>query len=77
MKTSTSKGKYGIQRTAQNKLEDLYFVDDLTFLSHTHEQMQMKTTSVAANSASVSLNIHKEKKQDLELRHREHQTDHT
>ncbi|VDP53778.1 unnamed protein product, partial [Schistosoma margrebowiei] len=52
MKTSTSEGKHGIQWTAQNQLDDLDFADDLALLSHTHEQMQMKTASVAAVSAS-------------------------
>ncbi|VDO53531.1 unnamed protein product [Schistosoma margrebowiei] len=61
MKTSTSDGKHGIQWTAQNRLDDLHFANDLALLSHTHEQMQIKTASVAAVSASVGLNIHKEK----------------
>ncbi|VDO88580.1 unnamed protein product [Schistosoma margrebowiei] len=51
MKTPTSEGKHGIQWTAQNQLDDLDFADDLALLSHTHEQMQIKTTSVAAASA--------------------------
>ncbi|VDP58816.1 unnamed protein product [Schistosoma curassoni] len=59
MKTSTSEGKHGMQWIAQDQLNDLDFVDDLAFLSHTHEQMQIKTASVAAVSASVGLNIHK------------------
>ncbi|VDP62419.1 unnamed protein product [Schistosoma curassoni] len=33
----------------------------LDLLSHTHEQMQIKTASVAAVYASVGLNIHNEK----------------
>ncbi|VDP49737.1 unnamed protein product [Schistosoma curassoni] len=61
MKTSTSEGKHGIQWTAQNQLDDLDFTDELALLSHTHEQMQMKTASVAAVSASVHLSIHKGK----------------
>ncbi|VDO76647.1 unnamed protein product [Schistosoma margrebowiei] len=48
MKTSTSEGKHGTQWTAQNQLDDLDFADELTLLSHTHEQMQIKTASVAA-----------------------------
>ncbi|VDP43917.1 unnamed protein product [Schistosoma margrebowiei] len=52
MKTSTSEGKHGIQWTAQNQINDLDFADDQALLSHTHEQMQMKTASVAALSAS-------------------------
>ncbi|VDO66146.1 unnamed protein product [Schistosoma margrebowiei] len=55
MRTSTSDGKHGIQWTAQNRLDDLDFADDLALLSHTHEQMQMKTASVAAVSASAVL----------------------
>ncbi|VDO54594.1 unnamed protein product [Schistosoma margrebowiei] len=61
MKTSTSEGKYGIQWTAQNQLDDLDFADDLALLSNTNEQMQMKTASIAAVSASVGLSIHKGK----------------
>ncbi|VDP78038.1 unnamed protein product [Schistosoma mattheei] len=59
--TSTSEGKHGIQWTAQNQLDDSDFADDLALLSHTHEQMQIKTASVAAVSASVGFNIHKGK----------------
>ncbi|VDO74836.1 unnamed protein product [Schistosoma margrebowiei] len=61
MRTSTSERKHGIQWTAQNQLGDLDFADDLALLSHTHEQMQMKTASVAAVSATVGLSIHKKK----------------
>ncbi|VDO53335.1 unnamed protein product [Schistosoma margrebowiei] len=61
MKNSTSEGKHGIQWISQNQLDDLHFADDLALLSHTHEQMQMKTASVAEVSASVGLNIHKGK----------------
>ncbi|VDP58924.1 unnamed protein product [Schistosoma curassoni] len=53
MKTSTSERKHGIQWTAQNQLDDLDFADDLALLSHTHEQMQIKTASVAAVSESL------------------------
>ena len=65
MKNSTSDGKYGIQWTAQNQLDDLDFADDLALLSHTHEQMQMKTANVAAASASIGLHIHKGKSKIL------------
>ncbi|VDP37421.1 unnamed protein product [Schistosoma margrebowiei] len=61
MKTSTSEGKHGIQWTAQNQSDDSDFADDLALLSHTHKQMQIKTSSVAAVSASVGLNIHRGK----------------
>ncbi|VDO91033.1 unnamed protein product [Schistosoma margrebowiei] len=65
MNTSTSDGKHGIQRTAQNQLDDLDFADDLAILSYTHEQKQMKTNSVAETSASVDHNIHKGKSKML------------
>ncbi|VDP21075.1 unnamed protein product [Schistosoma margrebowiei] len=68
MKTSTSEGKHGIQWTAQNQLDDLDFADDLAFLSHTNEQMQIKTASVAAVSASVGLSIHKGKTKVLKFK---------
>ncbi|VDP24249.1 unnamed protein product [Schistosoma margrebowiei] len=68
MKTSTSEGKHGIQWTARNQLDDLDFADDLALLSHTHEQMQMKTASVAAVSASVGLSIHKGKTKVLKFK---------
>ncbi|VDP17093.1 unnamed protein product [Schistosoma margrebowiei] len=67
MRTSTSEGKRGIQWTAQNQLDDLDFADDLALLSHTHEQMQMKTASVEAVSASVGLSIHKGKTEVLKF----------
>ncbi|VDP41175.1 unnamed protein product [Schistosoma margrebowiei] len=65
MKTSTSKRKHGIQWAAQIELDDLDFADDLSLLSHTHEQIQMKTTCVAAISSSINLNIHKGKSKIL------------
>ncbi|VDP73012.1 unnamed protein product [Schistosoma mattheei] len=65
MNTSTSDGKHGIQWTAQNKLEDLDFANDIALLSHAYGQMQMKTVSVSAASAVVGLNIHKGKTKTL------------
>ncbi|VDP45295.1 unnamed protein product [Schistosoma margrebowiei] len=67
MRTSTSEGKHGIQWTAQNQLDDLDFADDLALPSHTHKQMQIKTTSVAAFSASIGLSIYKGKTKVLTL----------
>ncbi|VDP10883.1 unnamed protein product [Schistosoma margrebowiei] len=61
MKTSTFEVKHGTQWTAKNQLHDFDFADDLALLSHTNEQVQMKTASVAPTSASVALNIHKGK----------------
>ncbi|VDP07855.1 unnamed protein product, partial [Schistosoma margrebowiei] len=68
IKTSTSEGKHGIQWTARNQLDDLDFADDRALLSHTHEQMQIKTASVAPVSASVGLSIHKRKTKVLKFK---------
>ncbi|VDO91334.1 unnamed protein product [Schistosoma margrebowiei] len=67
-RTSTSEGKHGIRWTAQNQLDDLDFADDLALLSHTHEQMQIKTASVAAVCVSVGLSIHKGKTKVLKFK---------
>ncbi|VDO48871.1 unnamed protein product [Schistosoma margrebowiei] len=45
----------------QKQLDDLDFADDLAILSHTHEQMKIKTANVEAVSAPINLNIRKEK----------------
>ncbi|VDP26961.1 unnamed protein product [Schistosoma margrebowiei] len=68
MKTSTSEGKHDIQWTSQNQLDGLDFADYLALLSHTHEQMQIKTVSVAAVFASVGLSIHKGKTKVLKFK---------
>ncbi|VDP27873.1 unnamed protein product [Schistosoma margrebowiei] len=47
------------------QIDDLNFSDDLAILSHSYEQMQIKTTSVSAASAAVGLNIHKGKSKIL------------
>ncbi|VDP25249.1 unnamed protein product [Schistosoma curassoni] len=65
MKTSTSEGKHGIQRTSKMRLDDLDLADDLDLLSQTKQQMQEKTNSVTAASAAVGLNIHKGKSKIL------------
>ncbi|VDP29759.1 unnamed protein product [Schistosoma margrebowiei] len=43
------------------QLDDLDIADDLTHLSHKHEQMKMKTTSITEASELVGLNTHKGK----------------
>ncbi|VDO83864.1 unnamed protein product [Schistosoma margrebowiei] len=76
MKTSTSEGKHGIQWTAQNQLDDLDFADDLAFLSHTHEQMQIKASSVTAVFASVGFNT-QEGNQGPQIQSGEQQSNHS
>ena len=53
--------------------DDLDFTDNL---SHTREQIQMKTTSVAAASTPLGLNMHKRKSKILK-QHGEHRRYHT
>ena len=43
------------------QLDDLDFADDLALLSHSHRQMQDKTTELALISARVGLKINKRK----------------
>ncbi|VDO96405.1 unnamed protein product [Schistosoma margrebowiei] len=44
---------------------DSEIADDLALISHTHSQIQVKTTSVAADSASLDPNVHNGKSKIL------------
>nr|KAG5711924.1 hypothetical protein BaRGS_026365 [Batillaria attramentaria] len=57
MKTTTTGRKNGIQWTLWAQLDDLDFADDLALLSHSHSQMQDKTTCLEATSAGTGLKI--------------------
>ena len=61
MKTATKEKQNGIQWTMLTQLDDLDFADDLALLSHSHRQMQDKTTELALISAQVGLKINKRK----------------
>ncbi|VDO91174.1 unnamed protein product [Schistosoma margrebowiei] len=50
------------------RIKSVDFADDLALLSHTHEQIQIKTVSVAAVSASVGPSIHKGKTKVLKFK---------
>nr|KAG5695113.1 hypothetical protein BaRGS_017212 [Batillaria attramentaria] len=50
MKTTTKGRKNGIQWTLWTQLDVLDFADDLALLSHSHSQMQDKTTCLEAIS---------------------------
>ena len=43
------------------QLDDLDFADDVALMSHSHRQMQDKTTELALISAQVGLKINKRK----------------
>ena len=47
--------------TIKAQLEDLDFAEDVALLSHSHQQMQEKTSELAAISSRVALNVHKGK----------------
>ncbi|VDP74322.1 unnamed protein product [Schistosoma mattheei] len=47
------------------QIDDLNYADDLALLSHTHEQIEVKTTGVAAASSAIGLNIQKGKNKIL------------
>ena len=61
MKETTSDSRNGIQWTLVDQLEDLDFADDLALLSHTHSQMQAKTSKLEAISSKVGIQINSKK----------------
>ena len=66
MKTETKGKRNGIQWKILTQLDDLDFADDLALMSHSHRQMQDKTTYLARISAQVGLKINKKENQDPE-----------
>ena len=67
MKKTTEGRRNGIQWTLWNQLEDLDFADDLALLSHSHQQMQDKTSRLESASSQVGLNIHPRKTQVMKM----------
>ena len=65
MKTSTADRRNRIQWTLFDQLED--FADNLALPSHSHQQMQDKTTELAATSSQVSFKIHEGKTKILKI----------
>jgi len=57
----TKQRRNGIQWTLNTYLEDLDFADVQALLSHSHQQMQEKTSELAAIYSRVGLNIHNRK----------------
>ena len=55
MKAETKGKRNGIQWKILTQLDDLDFADDLALMSHSHQQMQDKTTDLARISAQVRL----------------------
>nr|KAG5709545.1 hypothetical protein BaRGS_001595 [Batillaria attramentaria] len=67
MKTTTAGRKNGIQWTLWTQLDDLDFADDLALLSHSHSQMQDKTTRLEATSAGTGLKINRKKTELMKI----------
>nr|KAG5703008.1 hypothetical protein BaRGS_016169 [Batillaria attramentaria] len=67
MKTTTAGRKNGIQWTLWTQLDDLDFADDLALLSHSHTQMQDKTTCLEATSAGTGLKINRKKTELMKI----------
>ena len=67
MKTTTTGRNKGIQWTLWTQLEDLDFSDDLALLSHSHSQMQDKTTLLETTSAGIGLKISRKKTELMKM----------
>nr|KAG5707903.1 hypothetical protein BaRGS_031634 [Batillaria attramentaria] len=67
MKTTTAGRKNGIQWTLWTQLDDLDFANDLALLSHSHSQMQDKTTRLEATSAGTGLKINRKKTELMKI----------
>nr|KAG5714913.1 hypothetical protein BaRGS_000401 [Batillaria attramentaria] len=67
MKTTTAGRKNGIQWSLWTQLDDLDFADDLALLSHSHSQMQDKTTCLEATSAGTGLKINRKKTELMKI----------
>ena len=61
MKQTTQGKKNGIQSTILVQLDEFDIADDLALLSHTHSQMQDKTSTLERVASSIGLRINKEK----------------
>ncbi|VDO53337.1 unnamed protein product [Schistosoma margrebowiei] len=76
MKASTPEEKHRTQWTGWMQPDDSNFVDDLTLLSHTHQQTQMQTK--CSSSLCISRLKHTQgRKQDPQIQHGEQQPNHT
>ena len=67
MKTTTTGRNNGIQWTLRTQLDGLDFADDLALLSHSHSQMQDKTTVLETISAGTGLKINRKKTELMKM----------
>ena len=80
LKTGTAQGAIGspewynynqdplLEDLSKKPVKETGFADDLAFLSHTHDQMQRKTSTLDNLSKSVGLKIHPGKSKILKTR---------
>ena len=63
MRETVKQGQNVIQWTFTKQLDDLDFADDICLLSHTHKQMQMKSSKLTqeAEKTALKINIQKTK----------------
>ena len=67
MKSTTTGRNNGIQWTLWTQLDDLDFADDLALLSHSHSQMQDKTSLLKTTSAGTGLKINRKKTEPMKM----------
>ena len=77
MKTTTTGRDNGIQWTLWTQLDDLGFTNDLVLLSHSHSQIQDKTTLLETTSAGTGLEINRKKTRADEDEHNCQHTSHS
>ena len=68
MKETTTGKRTGVQWTPWRQLEDLDFADDIVLLSHTCDQMQLKTTELENTAKSIGLRIHPGKSKVMKVK---------
>ncbi|CAC5407060.1 unnamed protein product [Mytilus coruscus] len=70
MNQATDGRRNGIQWTMFTQLDDLDFADDITLLSHNHQQMQDKIAQVEKRAAKTGLSINHKKTKVLKSKTR-------
>ncbi|KAF0026068.1 hypothetical protein F2P81_020805 [Scophthalmus maximus] len=67
MKQTIRNKKNGIQWSLTEHLDDLDFADEITLLSHTHQQMQDKTTRLETTAAELGLKVNGPKTKTMQI----------
>ena len=61
MRETVKQGQNDIQWTFTKQLDDLDFADDICLLSHTHKQMQKKSSKLTQEAEKTGLKINIQK----------------